>query len=190
MSEQFFNDSFIDYWCITFQEDEAKKSIEWTASKIPDLEVMMIHCIKLFNQSIEEPDKSLNFAEDLYEIVKNLQPSEKIKNPVESFKKCLVTVAKRFKSYLRRSINSSDDELVKANLGIVSLVGHIFNLGLDNGEIIFVLIGGELKYQHENTLYIHLLKIVKERTVEKIKNGCDSKGTKAVYKILEKEKMI
>ena len=143
MCDELFNDSFIDYWCITFQEDNKNQWINFPASQIPSLEVMMIHVVKLFNRATEDPEMVQNFAVELYELVKIVQPCEKIRDPIKSFKKCLVIVAKRFKSYLSRPSHSSDEELVKANKGIVTLVGHLYNMGLDNGEILFVYIGSE-----------------------------------------------
>lgn len=192
MCDEFFNDSFIDYWCITFQEDHNNQWNKFPASKIPSLEVMMIHVVKLFNRATEDPEMAQNYIVELHELVKIAQPSEKIRDPIKSFKKCLVIVAKRFKTYLGRSIHSTDEELVKANKGIVTLVGHLYNMGLDNGEILFVYIGSELKRQQARSLLLHLLQLIKESTVEKFNDETTSKGIiiRTVYGILVRENII
>lgn len=192
MCEEFFNDSFIDYWCITFQEENNIQWNKFSISKNFDLEVMMIYVVRLFSRATEDPEMAQSYAIELFELVKIAEPNEKIKNPINSFKKCLSVVAKRFKSYLKRSIHSTDAELVKVNKGIVNLVGHLYNMGLDDGEIIIVYLGSELKLQHDRSLFLHLLHLIKDSTIEKICDAITSKSIilRTIHCILARENII
>lgn len=186
MCEEFFSDSFIDYWCITFQE---QKSIDLIPSKINNLEIMMIRVVKLFNSATEDPEKTKKIAEDLFEDVKTIEVNESLKNPIVSFKKCLKSVAKRFRNYLKRSIHSTDQELIRANLGIVKLIAHLYNMGLDDGKIIFMFIRGELKFQEGKILYFHLLVMIRDKTLERVKNE-EENIVKILHEILVMEGIV
>lgn len=188
MYEEFFSDSFIDYWCITFQDQEDNEWNKFPMPKISNLEVMMIHVIRLFNRATENPEMAQNYATELFELVKITEQNDKISNPIKSFKKCLGIVAKRFHSYLKRSINSTEAELETVNKGIVNLVGHLYNMDLENGEIVGVFLGGGLKLQADRSLFLHLLRLIKETTIEKFRDS--GIIIRAIHGILVRENII
>lgn len=141
----------------------------------------------MFDGVVETPKMAQYHPLMASNMIENTKVTAKIPNPKQTLKDQLLASIRDVERFVKANISSQKSKIVAQTIGIVSLIAHLYNKNLVDGEIIFnwilnVLVSGENVYVRHT-----MLAIIREKIKKLVESGRADIVTVAVDKIIREE---